>query len=370
MRTSSFVTVPAMSATRIVLAGLSASLLLIGGSATTVTAAPINVPWSPDAAADTEIQFESDGHTFYGSLRAPVGEIRGAALLLPGSGATDRNGNQAGGITPNTLAFIADGLAQRGVATFRFDKTGSGRTGLEGLDPADPPGFFDQVDDAEAALVVLKDRTGVSSENVAVLGHSEGALTALSLKERALEERGEQFGSLGLLEPAALRFLDLLSLQLNSNLDRQVAGGQLTPADADANRARLAETIAALRGGQPLPYPQDPALASIGMSDLNAKFLSEVDSVDAVSIASTLPASTKVLLTCSKKDLNVSCDQIDRLHAALAGTQVDYARLLNASHSLGELGPLPATGVDLFLPLPQSCEFRGVLDAWAGTAFS
>ncbi len=353
-----------MSVTKIVLAGLSTALLLIGGSATTVMAAPINVPWSPDAAADTEIQFESDGHTFYGSLRAPVGEIRGAALLLPGSGPTDRNGNQAGGITPNTLVYIADGLAQRGIATFRFDKTGSGRTGLDGFDPADPAGFFDQVDDAEAALTVLKDRTGVSSENVAVIGHSEGSLTALSL-----EERGADFGALGLLEPAALRFLDLLSLQLGASLDRQVEGDQLTPEDANANRARLDETIFALRSGQPLPYPQDPALASVGISDLNAKFLSEVDSVDAVSIASTLPTGTKVLLTCSEKDLNVSCDQIDRLHDALAGTEVDYARLLNASHSLGELGPLPATGVDIFLPLPQSCEFRGVLDAWAAAAF-
>ena len=124
-----------MLLTRRVIAALSASLLLIGGSAAAAQAAPINVPWSPDAALDSEVEFTSGDVTYYGSFRAPVGEVRGAALLLPGSGPTDRNGNQDG-ITPNTLAYTADVLAERGVATLRYDKFGSGRTGMAGLDPA------------------------------------------------------------------------------------------------------------------------------------------------------------------------------------------------------------------------------------------
>lgn len=352
-----------MVLTRKILAGLSASLLVLAGGAS-AQAAPINVPWSPDNALDAEIEFSSDGSTAYGSLRTPVGETRGAALLLPGSGPTDRNGNQANGVTPNTLAYIADALAEQGIATFRFDKVGSGRTGTTGLDPADPPGFVEQVDMAEAALEVLKERTGYSSAEVAVLGHSEGALTALSLKER-----GSEFGSIGLLEPPAIRYLDLLSLQLNANYDRGVAAGQLTAEEADGNRARLAESVTALRSGAHLPYQEDPILTSIGIAEINAKFLAEADAVDPVGIASQLPSSTKVLLTCSEKDLNVSCDQIDGLRDALAGTDVEYARLANSSHMLGELGPLPATGLDIYAPLPLSSEFRGVLDVWADSLF-
>lgn len=352
-----------MVLTRRILAGLSASLLVLVGGAS-AHAAPINVPWFPDDALDAEIEFGSGGSTAYGSLRTPVGETRGAALLLPGSGPTDRNGNQPGGVTPNTLAYIADVLSERGIATLRFDKFGSGRTGTEGLDPADPPGFVDQVDMAEAALEVLKQHTGYSSEDVAVLGHSEGTLTALSLKER-----GADFGPVGLLAPPALRYLDLISLQLNAIFDRAVADGQSTPEAASADRARLTESIEALRSGQPLPYPEDPTLASIGINPVNAAFLAEIDAVEPTAIAATLAPSTVVLLTCSEKDLNVSCDQIDGLHDALAGTDVEYARLANASHALGELGPLPATGYDIYVPLPLSSEFRGVLGAWTDRAF-
>lgn len=358
------VSIPHVTPTRNLLAGLSASLLVLASGAT-ATAAPINVPWSPDGSLDSEVEFVSNGSTLYGSVRAPIGEPRGAALLIPGSGPTDRNGNQAGGVTPNTLAYIADALAERGIATLRFDKVGSGRTGATGIDPNDPPGFVDGIDAAEAALELLSERTGFTGDDLAVLGHSEGTLTALSLKER-----GADFGPIGLLEPAALRFLDLLTVQIDSNLRHGVAAGQLTPEAADAERARLAETVDALRNDRPLPYPDDPSLSALGIREINAKYLTEVDAVDAREIAATLPSSTKVLLTCSEKDLNVSCDQIDGLYDALDGTDVDYAKFANSSHLLSELGPLPATQFDIYVPLPQSSEFRGVLDAWADSAFS
>nr|WP_296764658.1 alpha/beta hydrolase [Rhodococcus sp. (in: high G+C Gram-positive bacteria)] len=354
-----------MSVSLRVLAGLSSALFLMVGAASAVQATPINVPWSPDSAPDIETAFESGGITYYGSLRPAVGEQRGAALLLPGSGPTDRNGNQAGGITPNTLAYVADTLAARGVTTFRFDKIGSGRTGLNGVDLADPPGFDVQVDAAAEALDVLSDRSGVSGDRLAVLGHSEGGLTALSLAGR-----GADVGALGLLAPLSVRYLDLLNAQVNVALDGAVAAGQLTDTDAAAQRGRLAETVDALRAGDPVPYPDDQFLTSVGLNAANARFLAEADAVDPASAAASLPSTTKVLLTCSAKDLNVSCAQTDRVYASRAGTDIEYARLANSSHALGELGPLPASGYDIYVPLPLSSEFRGVLSGWAGRAFS
>lgn len=353
-----------MLGTRRALAGLSAVLLLVTGAATAAQAAPINVPWSPDGARDSEVTFTSNAATYYGSLRSPIGETRGAALLLPGSGPTDRNGNQAGGVTPNTLAYVADALSMRGIATLRFDKTGSGRTGIEGIDPSNPPGFVDQVDAAEVALDLLRNSVAVPAEDVAVIGHSEGTLTALSL-----QERGADVGSLGLLAPPAIRFLDVLTNQVNANLDAGAAARQITVEQADTTRASLAESVDALRSGRALPEPQDPTLAALGLVPVNARFLTEVDAVDPAKLAAAVPSATHVLLTCSEKDLNISCDQIDGMGAALAGTDLDYARLTTASHLLGELGPLPATGYDIYLPLPLSTEFRGVLDAWSDTAF-
>lgn len=358
-------TPPKVSLTRRLLTVLTTSTLLIGGSAAAANAAPINVPWSPDASSDTEVEFVSDGITYYGSLRAPVGQQRGAALLLPGSGPIDRNGNVvADNVTPNTLAYVAEDLASHGITTLRFDKFGSGRTGDGGVDATDLRGFTEQVDTAQAAAMFLSNRTGISGSDFAVLGHSEGGLTALALTERIPD-----IGKLGLLAPLSIRYFDLLHAQLNRSFDNAVAVGQFTPAEADALRVRLDETIAALRAGEPAPYPDDEVLATLGLAGPNARFLTEADKFDPADLASALPAGTDVLLTCSDKDLNVSCGQTDRLFDALSGTDVEYARLVNSSHMLGELGPLPATGFDIYAPLPQSAEFDGVLRGWAGRSF-
>lgn len=54
-----------------------------------------------------------------------------AAILVSGSGPTDRDGNSrdgAGGVAlrNDALKLLAEGLAARGIATLRFDKRGVG----------------------------------------------------------------------------------------------------------------------------------------------------------------------------------------------------------------------------------------------------
>ena len=62
--------------------------------------------------------FDVDGTATHGTLRVPAhreGQRLAAALLLPGSGPVDRNGDVPGlNLTPRTLALIAEVLAQHG----------------------------------------------------------------------------------------------------------------------------------------------------------------------------------------------------------------------------------------------------------------
>ncbi|MBY4215195.1 MULTISPECIES: alpha/beta hydrolase [Nocardiaceae] len=346
-----------MMRTRGLLAGLAASMLLLVGAGT-AAAAPINVPWSPDDALDSEVSFESGGVTFYGSLRMPVGDTRGVALVLPGSGPTDRNGN-SGDLHLNTTAYVADELSRRGIASLRFDKLGSGRTGLAGVDPNNPPGFDAQVDNAADALAFLQQRTGVGADRTTVIGHSEGALTAL----RLADADSAAFTHVGLLEPLSIRYLDLLTAQVDRNIGEAVAVGQFTEEQAASSRDRFAQAVADIRAGQPLSAEPDPIVDGLGLRQ-SATFLREADATDPADLAAALPDSYSSFLTCSDKDLNVSCGQVENVRVALGHTDLHFAHFANSSHMLGELGPLPADPNTALAPLPLSGEFRDAFGRW------
>ncbi|MFD4469830.1 alpha/beta hydrolase [Rhodococcus sp. NPDC058505] len=354
---------------RMFAAGLPAAVAIGSvGLPATASALPVRgpIPVAGSSVApsgtDTEVTFEARGLVLHGSLRAPAHPRTGAAvLLLPGSGPTDRNGNQPG-LTANTIGRIADDLAAQGIPSLRFDKLGSGATGLAGLPPERLAefGFTAQVDHAAAAARVLAERTGVPTDRLILVGHSEGAFTAL-----ALAERGIGHGGLGLLAPLPMRYLDLLTAQLNTQLDQAVRIGQMSVADADAARATLRDTIAGLRESGTLPARPDPLLASIGLVRSNAKFLAEADALDPVRLAAAVPDSTPVLLTCSDKDLNVNCAQVGPIRDELGHTDLHFAHFTNANHLLDELGPLPPGPLDMIVPLPQSLEFSAALHDWS-----
>src|SRR5690242_8717321 len=68
-----------------------------------------------------------------GTLLKPVGVERPpAVLLIAGSGPTDRDGNQAG-VGAAELRLLAEALAERGIASARYDKRGVGRSATAGL---------------------------------------------------------------------------------------------------------------------------------------------------------------------------------------------------------------------------------------------
>ena len=69
------------------------------------------------AATSQDVSFTVDGTKTYGTLEVPAhrsGQHLAAALLLAGSGPTDRDGNQPSqDITPQTLKLVAGVLARR-----------------------------------------------------------------------------------------------------------------------------------------------------------------------------------------------------------------------------------------------------------------
>ena len=97
------------------------------------------------------------------------------ALLVAGSGPTDRDGNQ-GGTGPATLRKLAHALAERGVASLRYDKRGVGQSAgaIGGLDDVSAVGFATDTADWTDRL-----QADARFSTVSVVGHSEGGLYAL-----------------------------------------------------------------------------------------------------------------------------------------------------------------------------------------------
>jgi len=130
------------------------------------------------------------------------------ALLIAGSGSTDRDGNGPQ-LKPATLKKLSEALVTRGIATLRYDKRGAGGWKKEFGAPEDFR-FKDFVDDA-AALVDYLRGSGKFSR-IVVIGHSEGGLVAILTARRVRVDR------LVLLATAARKQGDLLKAQLEKQL--------------------------------------------------------------------------------------------------------------------------------------------------------
>lgn len=314
---------------------------------------------------DTEITFDSGDVTLHGSLRIPEGATHTpAALILAGSGPTDRNGDSsllAGDI--GTLRHIADVLEKNGVASLRYDKLGSGKSALGPYDVDDIAelGFNTFVDAASAGLEFLGSQESVDASKTVVIGHSDGALVAMALATR---DDAPRVAGLGLIEPLSVRLLDLLTTQIHTQLDTVVTSNQLPVELADELRVALAGAVESLRSdgtiGDDLPEP----LQNAGLVNANAKALAEEDALDPRELARSLPSGFPILTSCSDKDIQVDSADVDGLDSALAHTNLVSVRMRNANHVLKDVGDEPSTGADYVAPLPYSTEFTEPFEQW------
>ena len=118
-----------------------------------------------------------DGLALVGTLTLPTGPgPHPAVLLLHGSGRLDRDSNTSR-LRMDLGPSLAAELATNGIATLRYDRRGVGPTAGDWR----ATGFVDNRNDAAAALRALAERPGVRPDAVAVVGHSEGAVHAMSL---------------------------------------------------------------------------------------------------------------------------------------------------------------------------------------------
>lgn len=125
--------------------------------------------------SEESYNLETEDGTIYGTLMIPEEMKKGTvALIIAGSGPTDRNGNNT--TIPgenNSLKMIAEALAEEDISSVRYDKRGVAQSSNL-IKSEEELVFEDYIDDVIDWVEKLKEDERFS--NIIIIGHSEGAL--------------------------------------------------------------------------------------------------------------------------------------------------------------------------------------------------
>jgi pimeloyl-ACP methyl ester carboxylesterase len=123
----------------------------------------------------------------YGSMVIPEDQRSfDLVILQPGSGPTDRNGNNPLGVKADSYLMLANALAKRGIATLLIDKRGVGASKEAGKDEAKLI-FDDYIKDLQGWTELLKKDARV--KKLILAGHSEGSLIAMCAAQKVKTDK-------------------------------------------------------------------------------------------------------------------------------------------------------------------------------------
>jgi uncharacterized protein len=131
---------------------------------------------SDSAFTETPLVLHTATGDIFGTLTLPNNFTMGpVALLIAGSGPTDRNGNNPT-MKNESLRMLSYALANNAIASLRYDKRGIAES-RESMKGESQLRFEDYIQDAEKWLDLLKKDKRFT--NVVVIGHSEGSLIGM-----------------------------------------------------------------------------------------------------------------------------------------------------------------------------------------------
>lgn len=235
------------------------------------------------------------------------------ALIIPGSGPTDRDGNSPLGVRAASYRLLAQGLAAEGITTVRIDKRGM--FGSAGAVPdANAVTMADYFADTAAWVKSVRAQTGASC--IWMIGHSEGGLVALAAAQEV-----ENLCGVVLIAAAGRPLGDVIKSQLRAN---PANAPLLEAADAAIDELAAGRRVDVTALPQPLAPLFNPAVQGFLVSTFS------LDPADLVAKA-RLP----ILIVQGGKDIQVSVADAERLKAANPAATLII--LPNANHVLKDV---------------------------------
>lgn len=270
----------------------------------------------------------TDGGILYGVLAKPASpQPWPVVLIIAGSGPTDHNGNNPLLPAPNGNSYqqLAAALADNGIASLRYDKRGIGQSG--GFKKSSSATSLDDYTDDAIAWIDHLQKNTTQFKNVAVVGHSEGAL-------------------IGIMAAGRRSFNRLVSLSGPGECMDKVLLAQLKPMLADSLYDAVTVTLNELREGRD-PQQVPAALRTIFNPSLYAFWKSTFH----YNPCALLPAvKMPFLVIGGTGDTQVLPVQADILHNCKPGSRL--LMITGMTHTLkaaaaapqGETAPLPLAG--------------------------
>ena len=283
---------------------------------------------------DDDVSFVADGLTIYGTYRHQHDAAPGpAALLISESGQTDRNGDNAVAGPVGNMRQLAELLSDKGVASLRYDKVGTGKTGLGpyAKRPMDV-GSAVYTAGARSAVRFLVEQPATDKARISVYALGEGTIHAMSLATDTTPD-APKIHSLGLFQPLPGRYLDIITARVHADADAAVDAGAKNRAQADQVVAAWAAAVDAARTRGTAPAQLPDGLGAL-LNPANVKAVVEADAIDPLALAARVPAGTPVLLTCSDADGQANCDAERPLIDALGHTALTVVELKGVNHVL------------------------------------
>jgi alpha-beta hydrolase superfamily lysophospholipase len=287
---------------------------------------------------ESEIVLKTPNGNLYGTLTAPQASAgTPVVLIIPGSGATTRDGNAPGGMKPNTYKMLAEDLASKGISTVRFDKRGVGQSRPSATSESDLR-FEIYIYDVVAWMDLL--RADKRFTKVILLGHTEGALIGMCAAQQTKADglisvaAVAQPADVVLREQLKGKLPDSLEIESNRILDSLKAGKTV---------AKVGKTLSSLYRPSVQPY----LISSIKYNP--AKEITKL--------------SIPVLLVQGTSDLQVSSQQVKLLAAAKPDAKVLILQNMNhiLKESANDYPSNVATYTNSTLPLKS-----GLVDGLAG----
>ena len=222
------------------------------------------------------------------------------AIIIAGSGPTDRDGNNSS-MKSNYLKMLAEELNKNGISSFRYDKRGVSKS-LGDIKSPNEIQFLDYVNDVKSIINHFEDTK--KYKKIVIIGHSEGSLVGML----ASKSIADGFISIA---GAGVDYLTLIQRQLSNRAP--YIKSMSDPIIEQLKKNRLVDSV-------------PPMLNNLFGTNLQ-RFLIDASLFDpAVEISKLV---MPVLIIQGTNDIQVEVNDAEILHAASSKSRLEIIQGMN-----------------------------------------